>query len=60
MASSPDRTTAPSGLWARAASGSRKNKRAKARAVYLMPEAAEALGRERKTYLKKRMRLAER
>lgn len=39
---------------------SRKNKRAKARAVYLMPEAAEALHRERKSYLEKRMRLAER
>lgn len=39
---------------------SRKNKRAKARAIYLMPEAVEALGRERKTYLEKRLRLAER
>ena len=36
-----------------------KNKRAKARTVYLMPEAVEALGRERKTYLEKRLRLAE-
>ena len=39
---------------------SRKNKRAKARTVYLMPEAVEALNRERKTYLEKRLRLAER
>jgi integrase len=39
---------------------SRRNKRAKARAVYLMPEAVEALNRERKTYLEKRLRLAER
>jgi integrase len=39
---------------------SRKNKRAKARAVYLMPEAVEALKSERKTYLEKRLRFAER
>lgn len=39
---------------------SRKNKRAKARTVYLMPEAVEALKRERKAYLDKRLRLAER
>jgi integrase len=39
---------------------SRKNKRAKARTVYLMPEAVEALNRERKTYLAKRLRFAER
>jgi integrase len=38
----------------------RKNKRAKARAVYLMPEAVEALQSERKTYLEKRLRFAER
>lgn len=38
---------------------SRKNKRAKARAVYLMPEAVEALKRERKNYLEKRLRFAE-
>ena len=37
-----------------------KNKRAKARAGYLMPEAVEALKRERKTYLRKRLRFAER
>ena len=37
---------------------SRKNRRAKARAVYLMPEAVEALRRERKIYLNKRVRLA--
>ena len=35
---------------------SRKNKRAKARSVYLMPEAVEALNRERKTYLEERLR----
>jgi integrase len=39
---------------------SRKNKRAKARTVYLMPEAVEALNRERKSYLEKRLRFAER
>ena len=39
---------------------SRKNKRAKARAVYLMPEAVEALNRERRTYLERRLRFAER
>jgi integrase len=39
---------------------SRKNKRAKARTVYLMPEVVEALNRGRKTYLEKRLCLAER
>ena len=39
---------------------SRKSKRAKARTVYLMPDAVEALNRERKAYLERRLRLAER
>lgn len=39
---------------------SRKNRRAKARSVYLMPEAVEALRKEHKTYLDKHTRLVER
>lgn len=38
---------------------SRKNRQAKARTVYLMPEVVEALKNERKVYLEKRLRLAE-